>query len=238
METVEWLSVLFLTLLLESMEHLHPPWRGVQLPQSQRSNPKLRFMSLYLRPGVNFCPGYIFLLACSILCNNYVNRQRKSNSQSPVKLLLQWFLILQEWKTEGNADALFTPMSWIFCTSMQVTGTRSRLPCQLNHCQQRLTCTFPKETVNHWNKSRFIIILLLLNGLFKEVLTMSSLIKITTASFSSTLHLQNKHIYPLDPTTLRATIFPLPYRKGKRHVGGGEWQVKTSKSVFLHSVKH
>lgn len=117
-------------------------------------------------------------------------------------------------------------------TSMQVTGTRSRLPCQLNHCQESLTWTFRKETVNHWNKSRFIIILLLLNRLFKEVLTMSSLIKIIMARFSSTSDLQNKHIYPLDPTTLRATIFPLPYRKGKRCAGGGEWQVKTVNLFF------
>lgn len=54
------------------------------------------YVSASHRPGPHFCSGYVFLLVCSILCNNYINCQRKSNIQSTVKLLLQWFLVLQE----------------------------------------------------------------------------------------------------------------------------------------------
>lgn len=54
------------------------------------------YVSTSHRPGPHFCSGYRFLLACSTFCNHYTNCQRKSNIQSTVKLLLQWFLILQE----------------------------------------------------------------------------------------------------------------------------------------------
>lgn len=85
------------------------------------------YVSISHRPGPHFCSGYRFLLACSILCNHFINCQRKSNIQSTVKLLLQWFLILQEWMTGGNGDALITAVSCTFCTSVQVTGTSIRL---------------------------------------------------------------------------------------------------------------
>lgn len=93
---------------------------------------------------------------------------------------------------------------------------RSRPSCHLHHCQQSLTCAFPKETVNHWNKSKLIIIFFLPNGLFKEVLTKSSLIKIVIASFSSTLDLQSKHIHPsLSPHNPESHYFSLTLKKGK-----------------------
>lgn len=44
---------------------------------TESSQTKKIYVSASHRPGPHFCSEYIFLLACSILCSNYINWQRQ-----------------------------------------------------------------------------------------------------------------------------------------------------------------